>query len=90
VTIVLHSKNYCQPCAATKRRLVSNVSDFVEVNLDEGDEKVNASIRDELVAAGFQESPVVKVYDDGTEVDAWAGYRPDLIDKWTKDHERAA
>lgn len=77
--ITVYSKNACQPCTATKRKLAVLGLDYVEVNVDEQPEH-----RDALIARGFTASPVVDVERAGPEVgpvvESWSGYRPDLLE----------
>jgi glutaredoxin len=86
MTIVMYSKTPCRPCDATKRRFTEKALEPVIIDLtpveDHDEEGVLEGIRSELRDAGYMESPVVKVYDNDEEVDAWHGYRPDRIDHW--------
>jgi glutaredoxin-like protein NrdH len=86
MTFVVYTKSNCQPCNATKRRFAAAGVETIEVKIDDGSPSSDAIVT-ELKADGFQESPVVKVIDEhGDYVNAWSGYRPDLIDE----HVRAA
>ncbi|GAA2230428.1 NrdH-redoxin [Herbiconiux moechotypicola] len=71
----VYTKNNCRPCEATKRWLTKHGLTFVEINLDEHPEA-----RDQLVARGFMESPVVD-----SPIGTWSGFRPDLIDLLAKE-----
>ena len=66
----VYTKNNCQPCNATKRKLKLEGVAFVEINVDDSSEA-----RDYLVAGGWRESPVVEASDGSS----WSGYQPDRI-----------
>lgn len=79
MTVVVYTRQQCQPCNATKRKIAEFGIDPVLVSTDD-DSPTTAVIVEELKADGFSESPVVKIIDDhGDYVDAWSGYRPDKI-----------
>jgi glutaredoxin-like protein NrdH len=68
--ITLYTKDHCQPCRATKRKLTDLGVEFVEVNVEHDPEA-----RQRLIDAGFMESPVVWP----EAGDPWSGFRPDLL-----------
>lgn len=68
--VTVYTKNQCQPCRATKKKLEQLGIYYAEINVDE-----HAAARDYLISRGFMESPVVFV--DG--MDPWSGYRPDKL-----------
>lgn len=74
--ITLYSRDNCQPCKATVRKLKKHGIPFRELNTSH-DEKA----RDFLIAAGFTEAPVV-ICTDGRE---WTGFRPDIIEAIAKE-----
>lgn len=79
MTVVVYTRDHCQPCNATKRKIAEHGIEPVLVATDD-DSPTTAAIVAELKADGFAESPVVKIIDDhGDYVDAWSGYRPDKI-----------
>lgn len=71
--IKVYTKNNCQPCLATKRRMEKKGIEFVEINIDEQPE-----LAQDLMSLGFIQSPVVV-----TEDASWSGYSPDKIDSLT-------
>lgn len=73
MSIVVYTKENCQPCRATKRRLEAYDLSFEEVNAIENVEA--------LKELGFSEAPVVVYTGPNNEQLAWSGYRPDLIDQ---------
>lgn len=74
--ITLYSRDQCQPCKATVRKLNKHGIPFVEKNTSH-----DAAARDFLISAGFTEAPVV-IRTDGVE---WTGFRPDLIEAMAKE-----
>lgn len=69
--ITVYTKNHCQPCKATKRKLEALGLAYREINVDEKPEA-----RDFLISGGWRESPVVLTAD----LPGWSGYRPDLLE----------
>lgn len=70
MTVTVYTKNHCQPCRATKRRLDDLGVDYVEINVED-----DPDTRQRLIDAGFLESPVV--YPESG--DPWSGFRPDKL-----------
>lgn len=66
----------CQPCRATKKKLELLGLPFEAISADE-----TPGVAEELREAGFQQSPVVRVYDEATGalVASWSGYHPDRL-----------
>lgn len=77
-TVTVYTKDRCQPCAATKRKLTELGIAFTERNVDH-DERA----ADHLRASGFQAAPVVF-----TETDSWSGYDPARIQAYAESLER--
>lgn len=67
--ITVYTKHDCVQCKATKRALVKQGLEFVEVNLDE-----DAEALESVKALGYMQAPVVTANGDH-----WAGFRPDKI-----------
>jgi len=65
--VTVYTKNRCQPCKATTRKLTELGIAFDTINVDE-----DPAARDLLVAEGWRESPVVKTASGR----AWSGYHP--------------
>jgi glutaredoxin len=82
--IIVYSKlGRCVQCDATKRRL-----NELGARYDDG-EPLDAPEHAELLTAfktrGFVGAPVVVLLNaDGSERDAWSGFRPDLVDEHLK------
>lgn len=74
--ITLYSRNQCQQCTATARKLKKHRIPFREINTST-DEKAAEWLR----AAGFAQAPVV-ICTDGRE---WTGFRPDIIEAIAKE-----
>lgn len=74
--ITLYSRDLCQPCKATVRKLNKHGLAFTEKNTSH-DEAAAQFLRD----AGYTEAPVV-ITSDGRE---WTGFRPDLIEAIAKE-----
>ncbi|UIW13289.1 NrdH-like glutaredoxin [Arthrobacter phage Crewmate] len=72
MVITLYSRNACQQCTATARKLRKHGLDYVEKNTSY-DEAAAQFLRD----AGYTQAPVV-ITSDGRE---WTGFRPDLIEE---------
>lgn len=73
--VVVYTKNNCQRCRMTKRRLTAKGVDFDEVNV-EGEPYAADRLRD----MGFREMPVVDEIGAGDKSAMWSGYRVDRID----------
>ncbi|UDL14639.1 NrdH-like glutaredoxin [Arthrobacter phage KeAlii] len=71
IELTLYSRDNCQPCKATVRKLNKHGLAFSEKNTSHDSEA-----RDFLISAGFTEAPVV-ITSDGRE---WTGFRPDIIE----------
>lgn len=79
MTLTVYSKAACHQCDATKRQLDKRQVPYTCVDLEAPE---SAAIFADLVNRGFTAAPVVILTDaDGNELDAWAGYRPDRLDK---------
>ena len=75
--ITVYSKQSCQQCAATERKLDAFAVQYTAVNIAEypGAERL-------VKRLGHQQAPVVVVRDDnGDIIDHWSGFRPDRIKK---------
>ncbi|KAE8128706.1 MULTISPECIES: glutaredoxin domain-containing protein [Bifidobacterium] len=69
--VTIYTKNGCQQCKATKRRLDRRGIAYQEIDLD-----TDPWARIQVRQLGYQSAPVVD-----TPHGAWAGYRPTLIDR---------
>lgn len=69
MSVIVFTKNGCQPCKATKKKLDKEGVAFVEINMDEHPESV-----ERVRKLGYSAAPVVL-----TESDHWAGFQPDRI-----------
>lgn len=69
--ITLYTRDACQPCKATVRKLEKHRIPFRELNTSH-----NEKAADFLRKAGFTSAPVV-ICTDGRE---WQEFRPDLIE----------
>jgi glutaredoxin len=85
VTVVVYTKKPCVQCDATIRRIESKGVTPVLIRVDD---EAGAPILKELVDEGYQQAPIVKIYDEeAREILAeWSGFIPALIDE----HVRAA
>jgi len=77
--VTLYSKNDCQQCVATKRKLTANNIPYREFNVDESEQAAD-------VARGFGYLQAPVVVPDFTLAEKagmahWSGFRPDLLDK---------
>ncbi|EEW53829.1 glutaredoxin [Limosilactobacillus antri DSM 16041] len=70
IMVTVFSKNNCIQCKMTKKFLQQHQINFVEHNIDEQPEYV-----DQLKAAGFLATPVVKLPNGS----AFSGFRPDRL-----------
>lgn len=78
--ITVYTRSECQPCRATKRKLVKEGLTYREVDITL-DDHAQGVLRSE----GFRELPVVYVEYDDVLDSAWSGYRPDLIERVAKE-----
>ena len=69
MSVVLHSRDNCVQCAASKRLLKKLSITYTEVDLDKDEEAL-----ERVKTWGFQAAPVIDA--DG---DRWSGYNPDKI-----------
>lgn len=67
--VIVYHKNGCQQCRMTMRLMDKLGIVHTDVNIDD-----NEDIREQLIAEGFKQMPVVKA--DG---ESWSGYQPDRI-----------
>lgn len=67
--VIVYHKNGCQQCRMTMRLMDKLGIVYTDVNIDD-----NEDIREQLIAEGFKQMPVVKA--DG---ESWSGYQPDRI-----------
>jgi len=74
--VTVYSKNDCQPCKLTAKKLSQFGIDFDEVKLD-GNPEAKATV--ELL--GFASAPVVVVDLGDGAMWTWAGYRPSDLDR---------
>lgn len=72
--ITVYSKNNCQQCKITKRKLYSMGIDYHEYNVDEDPKAL-----DYLLERGLRSLPVVV-----TEDDTWTGLRMDKLNNLQK------
>lgn len=72
-TVTVISREGCQPCIATHRRLAKLQVDYTSV--DASDETAIAQARQ----LGHLELPVVIVSDENGVIDSWAGFSPDRL-----------
>lgn len=70
-TVTVYSKPACVQCNATYTRLDAKGIDYTVVDLSVDDEALQR-----VKALGYLGAPVVV-----TDVDHWAGFRPDKIDE---------
>ncbi len=68
--VTVFSKNNCIQCTMTKRFLEQHHVNFIEHNIDEQPEFVDA-----LKQEGFKATPVVKLPNGA----AFTGFRPDML-----------
>jgi glutaredoxin-like protein NrdH len=69
MTVTVFTKQHCPQCMATERQLKRQGINFELVDLTD-----NPSTVQQLIEAGFKQTPVVITPDA-----SWSGYRPDLI-----------
>ncbi|UIW13449.1 NrdH-like glutaredoxin [Arthrobacter phage Amyev] len=69
--LTVYTRNGCQPCKATIRKINKHGLTYVEKNTS-----TDEAARDFLIAAGYTQAPVV-ITSDGRE---WTDFRPDLIE----------
>lgn len=67
--VIVYHKNGCQQCRMTMRLMDKLSIMHTDVNIDD-----NEDIREQLIAEGFKQMPVVKA--DG---ESWSGYQQDRI-----------
>lgn len=77
--ITIYIKDGCQQCRATERALDARGFAYNVINVSRDD-----AAREQLVAAGYQQMPVVMVGDNGL---VWTGFRPDIIKKLAESDE---
>lgn len=71
VQVTVHTKEFCQPCKATVRKLDQLGVEYVSVAADP----------DVLAAKGFTSAPVVEV-DLGDRASwSWSGHRPSQLER---------
>lgn len=68
--VTVYTKEDCNPCKATKRRLTKKGISFQEVDIE-----VNPEALDRIKELGYMGVPVVV-----TRETDWNGFKPDLID----------
>ncbi len=68
--VTVYTKEDCNPCKATKRRLVKRGINFQEVDIE-----ANPEALDRIKELGYLGVPVVV-----TPESDWNGFKPDLID----------
>lgn len=69
MSVIVFTKDKCQPCKATKRKLDKEGIAYSEVNLSENPEAV-----ERIAALGYSSAPIVLAGDQH-----WAGFQPDRI-----------
>ncbi|ACZ22791.1 hypothetical protein Sked_28890 [Sanguibacter keddieii DSM 10542] len=79
-TVQVISRDGCQPCVATHRRLAKLQVDYTSV--DASDETAIAQARE----LGHLELPVVIVSDETGVIDSWAGFSPDRLSALAASH----
>lgn len=77
--INVYSKPRCPQCTATYRKLKALGLPFNSIDVTE-DADALAFIR----TLGYQQAPVVVVYEDKGIKKHWSGFRPDLLKKETQ------
>lgn len=84
--ITLYSMPNCQQCIATKRSLDQAGATYRTVDVSRSPDDLAA-----IIALDYSSAPVVIVSTGDPETDMhWAGYQPDLIDKYTTTEAEAA
>ena len=85
--ITVYSTPKCVQCKLTKTWLDDNGIPFDAVDLPSAPE----SVQEAVMALGYQRAPVVIVNDNGDTQDEkhWYGFRPDLLEEFTKVKEAA-
>jgi glutaredoxin-like protein NrdH len=71
--ITVWTKSNCVQCTQTKKELTKRGIDFVEKNLEENPEQMQA-----FIEAGYMSAPIVT-----TDVKTWSGFRIDKISSLT-------
>lgn len=85
VVITVYTKPACIECQRTKAALKKRGLTYVEINVE-----ANDAVADELYDEGWRSLPVIKVTPAlDPDIDSWAGYRPDLIDRIPRDGDAA-
>ena len=74
--VTIYTKNGCQPCRMTKMKFEKSGVDYVEKNIN--DSVSGNDYREEALALGFMQMPVVVVEKDGI-TRAWSGLVLDKI-----------
>ena len=72
--VVVYTKNHCPKCTFTMRRF--GTFGFSPIVKPESE-----TSRIALISMGYQEYPVVTVYNGSEMVDSWSGYNEQKIDK---------
>jgi len=86
LNITVYSTPKCVQCNLTKNWLKGNGVSYREVNLATSPDDLAA-----VQALGYASAPVVIVNDNGDTQDEkhWYGFRPDLLEEFTKVKEAA-
>ena len=78
--IVVYGKTDCGQCTLTKEMLRRNGVSHEYVNLDVDDP--TGEIGQKIMSEGHRSLPVVKIVNDNVNgIQAWTGFRPDLLRK---------
>jgi glutaredoxin-like protein NrdH len=80
VTFTVYTRDHCQPCKATLRKLEKHGLSYTTRNTSH-DEAAAQFLRD----AGYKQAPVV-IASDGQE---WTDFRPDIIQAYADAQEAA-
>ena len=73
--IVVYGKPMCVQCDATYRQLGKLGIQYDKVDVSQNDEALET-----IKQLGYQQAPVVIVYnDDGSICESWSGFRPDRL-----------
>lgn len=71
MNIRVFTKDHCQPCKLTRRKLTELGLEYTELDAREH--------VDQLAALGYTSAPVVTVVTDDGKTLSWSGYSPDNI-----------
>lgn len=79
IKAIVHTNPRCQPCAATKRKLVALGAKWMEKPITEQSAAVWRS-------QGFLQAPIVEIVNEWNNVEEiFSGYRPDRLEELFKE-----